>query len=632
MCGITGIFADTGTVTESRLQAMNTCLSHRGPDEEGVHIDGPVGLAHKRLSIVGVDTGRQPIFNEDDSVCVIFNGEIYNYPQLREDLEPRHTFTTETDTEVLVHLYEEHGPAFVERLQGMFAFALWDADDQRLLLARDRMGIKPLLLADDGAEIAFASELPALLESGVDHGGIDERAVSEYFAFGHVPAPRTVFENVRKLQPGERVVVDAEGVTSDRFYTPTIERRDPTFEQAVDELRTRVESAVEKRLMSDVPLGAFLSGGIDSSIVVGTMADLMDDPVRTFTVGFEQSLFDESWAAQEVADYHGTDHTEFTVTPEEVRDAIPTVLDRLGEPFADQSLLPTYVVSRETSNDVKVALSGDGADELFAGYSKYRGEYYSRHYRRLPKTLRRDLIAPAVNGLEASRSGRRGEFVRKAQKFLRGDVDNVADRHFEWDRILTDGAGQALRGTDPAATGRERMREEHRSAETLLPENRQDDMSRVLAVDTRFGLPNQILHKTDLASMYNSLEVRVPFLDTAVVEYAMSLPSEYKITRSEQKRVLKRAFEDRLPDDILARDKQGFDMPIGEWFKNELATEFRETVTGLDTDLVNTGDVLDVFEDHRTGKGEHGKFLWSVYVFSRWHRRMVDAGVLSPEK
>jgi asparagine synthase (glutamine-hydrolysing) len=488
------------------------------------------------------------------------------------------------------------------------------------------------LLADDGDTIAFASELPALFESGLDHGGLDIHAISEYFAFGQIPAPRTVFENVRKLQPGELVFIDDSGVTSEQFYTPTIKHREPTFEQAVGELRDRIDAAVERRLMSDVPLGAFLSGGIDSSIVVGTMADLMDEPVRTFTVGFEQSLFDESWAAREVADYHGTDHTEFTVTPQEVRDAIPTVLDRIGEPFADQSLIPSYIISQETSRDMKVALSGDGADELFAGYSKYRGEYYSDYYRRLPEMFRSALIAPAVNSLKASRAGRRGELVRKAQKFLRGDVAEVADRHFAWNRILEDDTHTAFDGIDPNSAGRKRMHEEHAHAEEILPGNRRDELSRILAVDTRFGLPNQILHKTDLASMYSSLEVRVPFLDTAVVEYAMSLPSEYKITRSEQKRVLKEAFEDRLPESILERDKHGFDMPIGEWFKTELATEFRETVTGLDTDLVDTEEVLDIFEDHRTGKGEHGKFLWSVYVFARWHRRMVDAGVLSPEK
>jgi asparagine synthase (glutamine-hydrolyzing) len=420
MCGISGIYSRISSPNLSILEQMNDCLEHRGPDESGYYQDGPVGFAHRRLSIIGVETGQQPIFNEDGSIAVIFNGEIYNHQQLREDLSHTHTFTTDTDTEVLVHLYEEYGSSFVEQLRGMFAFALWDADAQQLLLARDRMGIKPLFLADDGETIGFASELPSILESNIDHGGLDQQAVSEYFAFGQIPAPRTIFTNIRKLNPGELVVIGENGRTHEQYYTPNIVDRNPSFEQAATELRDRVDTAIEKRLMSDVPLGAFLSGGIDSSIVVGTMADLMDEPVRTFTVGFEQSLFDESWAAREVVSYHGTNHTEYTVTPDEVRDAIPTVLDRLGEPFADQSLLPTYIVSRETSKDVKVTLSGDGADELFAGYSKYRGEYYSNYYRHLPKTLRDNLISPAINRLEASRSGRRGELIRKAQKFLRG--------------------------------------------------------------------------------------------------------------------------------------------------------------------------------------------------------------------
>jgi len=629
MCGISGFYSTKSTPDIDVLERMNDCINYRGPDESGYFQDGPVGFSHRRLSIVGLETGQQPIFNEDDTVCVIFNGEIYNYQQLRRELSTKHTFTTETDTEILVHLYEEHGPSFVEHLQGMFAFALWDTDAQQLLLARDPMGIKPLLLVDDGDSIAFASEIPPLLESGTDHGGLDQQAVSEYFAFGQISAPRTIFQNIRKLKPGELVVVDEDGRSHEQFYTPTIVENEPSFEEAADELRERIESAIERRLMSDVPLGAFLSGGIDSSIVVGTMADLMDDPVQTFTVGFEQSLFDESWAAREVASYHGTDHTEYTVTPDEVRDAIPAVLDQLGEPFADQSLLPTYIVSRETSRDVKVALSGDGADELFAGYSKYRGEYYSNYYRHLPKTLRDNLISPAINRLEASRSGRRGELIRKAQKFLRGDDDDLVNRHFKWNRILSADTTHSLHVENPIEAGHKRMATEHQTQKSVLPPNRHDDMSRILAVDTRLGLPNQILHKTDLASMYNSLEVRVPFLDTNVVEYALSLPSEYKITRTKQKRVLKHAFKDRLPDSIFKRDKQGFDMPIGEWFKNELADEFYETITAMNTDHLDNKDLLAVFDDHQSGTHEHGKFLWSVYVFARWHNRMVDSGVLS---
>ncbi len=629
MCGISGLYSTTSSPDEHVLEQMNSCLDYRGPDDSGYFQDGPIGFAHRRLSIVGIDTGQQPIFNEDETVSVIFNGEIYNYPELRSKLEPEHTFGTDTDTEVLVHLYEEHGTSFIKQLQGMFAFALWDVDAQQLLLARDRIGIKPLLLADDGETMSFASELQPLLSSTVDHGGISEQAVAEYFAFGQIPAPRTIFSNIQKLNPGELVIIDEDGRSHEQFYTPNISTQSPSFEEASAELRQQVETAVERRLMSDVPLGAFLSGGIDSSIVVGTMADLIDDPVKTFTVGFEQSLFDESWAAREVAEYHETDHTEFTVTSDEVRETIPAVINKLGEPFADPSLIPTYIISRETSRDVKVALSGDGADELFAGYSKYRGEYYSKYYRKIPQQLRNKIVAPIINGLEASRSEQRGELIRKAQKFLRGGAEDTVDRHFAWNRTLTDESLTPLEADNSVRTGRERLHEAH-SNQSIAVTAATDDLSQMLAVDTQFGLPNQILYKTDLASMYNSLEVRVPFLDTNVVEYALSLPTEFKITRNTQKRILKHAFADRLPEAILQRNKQGFDMPIGEWFKDELADEFRETVHRLDTDLLDTRSILKAFEEHQTGNSDHEKFLWSVYVFARWHNRMIDSMVLSP--
>jgi len=629
MCGIAGLFQSASRPDKKELAAMSNCLTHRGPDDNGICIDGTVGLAHRRLSIIDPETGQQPIFNESGTVAVIFNGEIYNYRALHQSLvESGHTFSTGTDTEVLVHLYEEYGPAFIEQLEGMFAFALWDTEKERLVLARDPMGIKPLLLANDGESIAFASELSALLEPTVSHGGIDQQSIAQYFGLGYIPAPRTAFNNIRKLKPGELVTISGNGVENTQFYTPSVNSRDVTFEHAIKGLRTRVEDAVEKRLMSDVPLGAFLSGGIDSSIIAGMMANRIDEPIKTFTVGFEESVFDESWAAREVADYHDTDHTEYTVTPDEVRDAIPEVLDRLGEPFADQSIIPTYIVSRETSRDVKVALSGDGADELFAGYSRYRGEYYSSYYRRIPSAIRRSLVEPTINGLVASRDSTRGELVRKTQKFVRGGIPDTPDRHFEWARFADDEALSVCDEMNPGEAGREILHKEHETVKSYLPEERQDDLARIQAVDTHFGLPNQILQKTDQASMYNSLEVRVPFLDMDVVEYAMSLPTNYKISPRKQKRVLKRAFNDVLPDSILERKKQGFDMPIGEWFKNELEEEFTETVSALDTDLLDTNAIMDSFAEHKDGRREHGKFLWSVYVFARWHNRLRKRDII----
>ncbi len=574
--------------------------------------------------------GDQPIENEDRSVVVIFNGEIYSYLELREELESAgHTFTTDTDTEVLVHLYEEHGPSFVSRLDGMFAFALWDRDEERLILARDPLGIKPLLLADDGDRIGFASELPSLLRSDVDQGGLDETAISEYFSLGFVPAPRTAFENVRKVRPGEVVTISGEGIKQTRFYEPSIDAVNDSFDDASSTLRSLVTDAVEKRLMSDVPLGTFLSGGIDSSIVTGVMSQLSEDPVRTFTVGFEDDRYDESDIARSVAEYHDTDHTEYVVSSDDVREVIPSVLDRLGEPFADPSLIPTYVVARETSQDVKVALSGDGADELFAGYNRYRGEYYSQLYRKLPDPIRSALIEPAVNRLPASRESRIGELLRKGQVFVDADVDDARQRHFQWVRKNSENTDSAYVNCDPTAAGSSVIAGEHETVTEWLPKQRESDLDRIMAVDTYHGLPNQMLQKVDLASMYNSLEVRVPFLDTAVVEYALGLPTKYKITAQNRKRILKHAFEDVLPSEILSRSKQGFDMPIGSWFKNELADDFRSVVAESTATQIDTGAVLDIHEQHMSGQRDHEWFLWNVYVFAHWHRRMISDGYLS---
>jgi asparagine synthase (glutamine-hydrolysing) len=629
MCGIAGLFDTNSTPNVKTLERMNECVAHRGPDDNGVYTDGPVGLAHQRLSIIDLETGTQPIFNEDRSVVVIFNGEIYNHRALRDDLASSgHRFTTRTDTEVLVHAYEEHGLAFVERLEGMFAFALWDTQTERLVLARDPVGIKPLVFARSGGRTGFASELPALLASGMDHGGIDVTALECYFALGHVPAPYTAFDNVSKLNPGELVVVSEQGISRDRFHTFSPPRRAPGLGNGATELRKRVRRAVEERLQSDVPLGAFLSGGIDSSVVVGMMADLSDTPIDTFTVGFDESLFDESWAAREVADYHDTNHHEFEMSPGDVRELVPDVLARLGEPFADQSLLPSYVVAQETSRQVKVALSGDGADELFAGYDKYRAEYYSEYYRAFPSNVRSELIEPTINSLPASRGNRIATLIHQGQWVLnRSAPVAVPDRHFEWMRVPDGRAKTSFDSIDPLETSQGELHRQHDRLPAGMTER--DALARIQAVDTQYSLPNQMLRKVDSASMYNSLEARAPLLDTDVVEYAMSLPTSYKITPRKRKLVFKHAFEDVLPDAILGRKKQGFDMPIGEWFKHELAAEFRSTVRSVDLGFLDDDAVLDVFREHVSGRRNHEKFLWTVYVFRRWARRMCEQGVLS---
>lgn len=631
MCGIAGVFDPRATPAAATLEAMNDCIDHRGPDESGLYRDGPVGFAHRRLSIIDLQTGRQPIFNEDGTVAVIFNGELYNYKSLRESLvDAGHRFTTETDTETLVHAYEEYGIEFLDHLEGMFAFALWDGERERLVLARDPMGIKPLVLADDGERIAFGSELPSVLAAGIDHGGLDETALAQYFALGHVPAPRTAFENVTKLKPGEFAVVSDGDVRREQFYRFSVSSRAPPFEAASRRLRSLLEDAVRERLQSDVPLGAFLSGGIDSSVLVGIMATLSDEPVNTFTIGFDQSHFDESWAAREVAEYHGTDHHEFTMSPDDVQELIPEVLGRLGEPFADQSLLPSYLVSRESSRHLKVALSGDGADELFAGYDKYLVEFYSSYYRALPRSFR-SVIDAAVNALPASRGDKYSELLYQAQWFVnRSTPPEVSERHFELMRILDERTADAFDGVDPFAAGQRDLSIQHANLDT--GDDSRDALTRIQAVDARYSLPNQMLTKMDLASMYNSLEVRVPFLDTEVVEYTLSLPTDYKITHRNRKRILTHACEDLLPEPILNRDKQGFEMPIGEWLRTDLADDFLEMLETADLGVLNDDAVRAIFEEHAAGRREHGKFLWSVYVFKQWANRMVEQGVLEPSR
>ncbi|WP_435066127.1 asparagine synthase (glutamine-hydrolyzing) [Halobaculum sp. EA56] len=629
MCGIAGIFDPEGSPAEGVLDEMGNCLAHRGPDGAGTYVDGPVGLAHRRLAIIDPEFGQQPLFNEDRSVCVAFNGEIYNHETLREELSSGHTFRTDADTEVLVHLYEEHGLSFVEQLEGMFAFALWDRERERLVLTRDRMGIKPLAVARDGDRLGFASELPALFETDLDLGGLDRTALGAYFLFGFEPAPRTAFNNVRKVTPGELVVVE-EGSTglsveSRQYYSPTIRPRNVSFDVAADGLRSRIDRAVNRRLMSDVPLGAFLSGGIDSSIIVGTMAAQSDDPVKTFTVGFDRDRFDESSAARKVAEYHGTDHNEYTVTADDVRETIPEVLDRLGEPFADPSLIPTSVVARETSREVTVALSGDGADELFAGYAKYRGEYLSRYYRALPGPAKRATDA-LLSRAPIDRTTRLGELGRQARKFRRGSDPDLVNRHLEWLRLVNEEASDAIADLDPEKVGWEDLTAAHRRAERTVP-NR-DEFTRMLTVDTQFGLPNQMLYKVDLSGMYNSLEARVPFLDRNVVEYALSLPIDHKINATGRKRVLRRAFDDRLPTGIAERKKQGFDMPVGEWLVGSLRDEFEDVLEGIRAPFLDIGEVRSLAAEHEAGVADHAKFLWSVYVYGRWERTVRDRGVL----
>lgn len=630
MCGIAGVYRPSGSVDQDVLDLMNERLVHRGPDEGSSYVDGQIGLAARRLRIIDLEEGRQPIFNEDGTVAVVFNGEIYNHERLRERLRERgHQFETETDTEVLVHLYEERNEGFVSELQGMFAFALWDRARERLVLARDQLGIKPLYLGiEPNGRIFFGSELSALFPTDFDFGGLNPEAIAEYFAFGFIPSPKSAFQNVTKLLPGEMVEISDGNLSRNRYYDPRIDPVQSGFEAAVVDLRNRLERAVRNRLQADVPLGTFLSGGIDSSIITGLLSNVYDQPVKSFSVGFDESRFDETWAAREVASFHGTEHHEYTVTPNDVRDVIKQVLPEMGEPFADSSILPTFVLAEKTRQEVTVALSGDGADELFSGYNKYRGEYYSKYYRLLPRQIRKSLLEPVVTRLPASRGTMQGEVIRKMQKFVRCGGGDIQERQYQWMAVTTPQTAPAIQQNCVPRDAKKRIANAQDRAILALPVRRRDDLSVMKMVDAQFALPDGILTKVDRASMLNSLEVRVPFLDTGVFEFAMGLPVSSTITPTRRKRILKEAFDDLLPGSILRRGKQGFDVPIGEWFKEELKADFIGSLDNARGELIDTQMVRDIYREHQSGSGDHAQFLWAVFVYLRWEDRMRDMGVL----
>jgi asparagine synthase (glutamine-hydrolysing) len=628
MCGIAGA-ADfrNRRIDEALVRAMCQALRHRGPDDEGVvffPLAGRPGsrraaaaLGSRRLSIIDLTGGHQPLSNEDGTVWTVCNGEIYNFRELRAELEGKgHRFTTASDCEVIVHLYEERGEDFVSALDGMFALALWDDRTQRLVLARDRFGKKPLLYAQVNGRLLFASEFQALLRDGTLPREVDLAALDDYLAFMAIPAPRTIYRAVRKLPPGHLLILDRRGTTVRPYwrlsYGPKLRLGEGEAAEAVLEALTR---AVRKRLVSDVPLGAFLSGGVDSSAVVACMAGLTDRPVKTFSIGFEESDYDELPHARRVARRFGCDHHEFVVRPRAV-DVLPTLVRHFGEPFADSSAVPTYYLSRMTREHVTVALSGDGGDEAFAGYGRHLGFRLAEWWQRTPALLRRPL-AGATGGLAAGGPGARSLPVR-AGRFLNVASRSRPERYRAWAGLFTPEAMRSLRGcalADGAAS--DALFDE---AEGL------DAVDAALAADTRFYLPTDLLVKMDIMSMANSLEVRSPFLDRDLVELAARLPSDLKLRRFTSKFVLKKALAARVPAENLSRGKRGFAVPIGGWFRGELRDFLADHL--LDArcarvGLVRPAVVAELIADHQAGRRDHAHQLWTLLMLELWHREFI---------
>jgi asparagine synthase (glutamine-hydrolysing) len=622
VCGINGYLGAGGPAV---LAAMNDALVHRGPDDQGAWVspDGGVGLAMRRLSIIDRAGGHQPVFNEDGTVGVVFNGEIYNFQELRRDLEKRgHRFSTRSDTETIVHLYEEQGTDCVKSLRGMFALALWDAKRRRLLLARDRFGKKPLFYFDRDGTLAWSSELQGLKRHPKFDAAFDPAALDLYLSLQYIPSPMTIHKNVRKLPPAHRLVVENGRARLERYWDLPADAapsaRDPR--EAMAEIRRRLTDAVRVRMISEVPLGAFLSGGVDSSVVVGLMSGLSEKPVKTFSIGFDREEFTELPHARAVARRFGTDHTEFVVTPA-AASVLPVLARHYGEPYADPSALPTYYVARETRRHVTVALNGDGGDENFAGYLRHRAAAAAHRLRFVPPGMWR--AAAAALGRSADRGGSRG-LVWRARRFVDAMAGgDRADRHLGFARFFSEDDKRALY-TPAFAAGLPTAAAHRYFAEAFARAPGGDAINQTLAVDFATYLPECLMTKVDIASMAVSLEARSPLLDHEFVEYVHRLPGDWKLKGwTGGKWIFKEAFKDLLPPSIARRGKMGFGIPLGPWFRGELRSLFTETVLSpeaLRRGYFRTRALSALWDEHQSGRRDHGYKLWALLMLEMWHR------------
>ncbi len=613
MCGICGIVSANGPADPDRLARMSAKLVHRGPDSDGTFAGGQAALAARRLAIIDLETGDQPIANEDGTVHVVQNGELYNYRELREELErDGHRFRTHGDTEVLVHLYERDGLAFARRLRGMFAVALWDAARRRLVLARDRYGIKPLYYRSDGDGLEFASELRAL-----PRGEIDLDALEAFLAFNSIPAPLTIFREARKLPPGHLLVWEGGQARLERYArpapAPVEELREDDEAELIEELRSRLRDSVRAHLVSDVPVGVLLSGGIDSSALAALAAQEISEPVRTFSIGFEERSFDELSDARLVAKRYGTRHRELVMRPDAAL-LLPALAEAFDEPFADSSALPTYLVSRLAAEDVKVALSGEGGDELFGGYYTYVADLLALRAGSLAR-----LARPLVERLPTSTA--RASFDYKAKRFVRGADLPPLERHHSWKEIFSADARAELTGRrngfDPVDLYRERF------AET----DRAELLARLQDVDLGLYLVDDLLVKTDRASMAHSLEARVPYLDPAVTNLALALPTRHRVRGLRKKVLLRKAVAPLVPERIVRGKKRGFSIPAAAWLRGELEPFARETLspeTLRRQGFFRPEVVSALIDRHVAGEEDLSRQLWGLLAFTLWHERHVE--------
>lgn len=625
MCGICGIAALQGdaAISATRLEEMCEALRHRGPDDVGTFVEDRVGLAMRRLSIIDLAHGQQPMTNEAGDVVAIQNGEIFNHEYLAEGLRERgHRLRTRSDTEVLVHLYEEHGPSFVTELRGMFAIAIWDRRRRRLVLARDRFGVKPLLYAEAGGALAFSSELKSLLMWGEIDRTVSRSALRQYLRFNWVPGAETIFEGVRNLSPGHLLVFEKGGSAQViKFAEPTSPSANPApaergDEELTDELLGRLRDSVAAHLVADVPVGVLLSGGVDSSLLAALAAE-QEAELQTFSIGFEDPRFNELPRARLVADRLGTDHHELIVDPD-IAALMGRLVETFDQPLGDSSTLPTYLVSELAASHVKVTLAGEGGDELFGGYNAYAADFLSRFIGPVAS-----LSEPLVRRLPDSRS----RYPDRAKRFARGAALPPVARHCSWLEVWSEqGISELLSGDPgpPIATDPLEVFDRRYAAA-----GRWNWLTRLQDLDVGTYLVDDLLMKADLASMAHSLEVRVPYLDPIVADFAYALPARKKIRRGQKKWLLKRAAADLVPAEILRAPKRGFSIPAAAWLRGELREYATDVLSGSTLERQGFFDpsvVHALFREHLDNREDHSRRLWGVLTFTLWAERYGARG------
>lgn len=623
MCGICGIILrDDGPTQESAVRAMAETIRRRGPDDDGFHSDSRASLGMRRLSVIDLVTGRQPMQNEDASIQVVFNGELYNFLEIRAALQSKgHRFHTQSDSEIIPHLYEEYGEDYAGHLNGMFGIAVWDAKNKKLILTRDRLGVKPLYYAEYPDRLLFGSEAKAILAAPGVSRDLDPFALNQYLTYEYVPPPRSIYTKIKKLAPGEQLTYHEGRVRLRRYWdVPTEPPLDIGVEEAAEQLRELIRDAVRMRLVSDVPLGVFLSGGIDSSTTAAFAAEF-SPRINSFCIGFKEPSFDESAYARRAAAAIGTNHHEDILSIDTAIDILPDIFQSLDEPLSDPSVVPTYLLSRFTRRHVTVALSGDGGDELFAGYPTYQAHKLLAIYKRFPILLQR-LAGRTVEMIPPSQRNMGAQLILR--KFMSGADYPALERHFVWlgpfaphekQSIFTDDFHDTIRGQDIFEPARAAL------GARRAP---RPDLESALFLDLRYYLGENLLTKVDRASMMHSLEVRTPFLDYRVVEFAWRLPTTMKLKGWKTKYILKKAVGRVVPPFVLERKKKGFGIPLYSWIRGKLRDNFLETLSPdrLRKDGVfNPETVQTILSQHLAGKIDQRKKLWNLYVFMKWKDR-----------